>query len=81
MVLSKAGFFHKKYLEMYTNQMPPSIRRYVDENRYSPHFTASPVLQNCLRVMLWRCPWIDWHVECTTPWILLFRYGNAWQEL
>ncbi|PWZ24561.1 Glycosyltransferase family 64 protein C4 [Zea mays] len=33
MVLSKAGFFHKKYLEMYTNQMPPSIRRYVDENR------------------------------------------------
>jgi hypothetical protein len=42
MVLSKAGFFHKKYLEMYTNQMPPSIRRYVDENRYSWCFPPKP---------------------------------------
>ncbi|XP_066371894.1 glycosylinositol phosphorylceramide mannosyl transferase 1-like [Miscanthus floridulus] len=33
MVLSKASFFHKKYLDMYTNQMLPSIRKYVNENR------------------------------------------------
>lgn len=33
MVLSKAAFFHKKYLSLYTNQMPASIRDYVTKNR------------------------------------------------
>eukprot|EP00262_Sarcandra_glabra_P018570 TRINITY_DN670_c0_g1_i1.p1 TRINITY_DN670_c0_g1~~TRINITY_DN670_c0_g1_i1.p1 ORF type:complete len:331 (+),score=30.41 TRINITY_DN670_c0_g1_i1:394-1386(+) len=33
MVLSKAAFFHKKYLDLYTNQMPESIRDYVTKNR------------------------------------------------
>ncbi|XP_058109210.1 glycosylinositol phosphorylceramide mannosyl transferase 1 isoform X1 [Magnolia sinica] len=33
MVLSKAAFFHKKYLDMYTNQMPASIRDYITKNR------------------------------------------------
>ncbi|XXG85842.1 hypothetical protein AAC387_Pa11g0858 [Persea americana] len=33
MVLSKAAFFHKKYLDLYTNQMPVSIRDYVSRNR------------------------------------------------
>jgi hypothetical protein len=35
MVLSKASFFHRKYLDLYTNQMAPSIRDYVTENRYN----------------------------------------------
>lgn len=34
MVLSKAAFFHKKYLSLYTNQMPASIREYVAKNRF-----------------------------------------------
>ncbi|KAK8963657.1 hypothetical protein KSP40_PGU009059 [Platanthera guangdongensis] len=33
MVLSKAAFLHKKYLHLYTNQMPQSIRTYVTQNR------------------------------------------------
>lgn len=33
MVLSKAAFFHRKYLDMYTNQMPASIRDYVTRER------------------------------------------------
>ena len=34
MVLSKASFIHKKYLELYTNEMPASIRKYVKDERY-----------------------------------------------
>lgn len=34
MVLSKAAFFHQKYLDMYTNQMPASIRNYVTRERF-----------------------------------------------
>jgi hypothetical protein len=33
MVLSKASFFHKRYLDLYTNEMAPSIRKYVNDNR------------------------------------------------
>lgn len=33
MVLSKAAFFHEKYLRMYTYQMPESIREYTTKNR------------------------------------------------
>ncbi|XP_074567632.1 glycosylinositol phosphorylceramide mannosyl transferase 1-like [Curcuma longa] len=33
MVLSKAAFFHKKYLDLYTNHMPESIRQYVAKYR------------------------------------------------
>lgn len=35
MVLSKAAFFHKKYLYMYTKDMPASIRKYVTRSRFS----------------------------------------------
>jgi hypothetical protein len=41
MVLSKASFFHRQYLDHYTNRMLPSIREYVTENRcnsYLHHF-------------------------------------------
>ena len=34
MVPSKAAFFHKKYLSMYTNEMPASIREYTTKNRF-----------------------------------------------
>lgn len=33
MVLSKAAFFHKKYLHLYSNQMSQYIRNYVTRNR------------------------------------------------
>lgn len=35
MVLSKAAFFHQKYLSLYTYQMPASIREYVAKNRFA----------------------------------------------
>lgn len=35
MVLSKAAFFHKKYLAMYTNEFPASLREYIAHNRYA----------------------------------------------
>ncbi|GFZ14985.1 nucleotide-diphospho-sugar transferases superfamily protein [Actinidia rufa] len=34
MILSKAAFFHKKYLSLYTNEMPASIREYVAKNSW-----------------------------------------------
>lgn len=36
MILSKASFFHMKYLRLYTNEMPTSIMEYVKRNRYTP---------------------------------------------
>lgn len=33
MVLSKAAFFHKKYLDLYTYNMPSSIHDYVTRER------------------------------------------------
>lgn len=34
MVLSKAAFFHRKYLDLYTSQMPTSIHDYITMERY-----------------------------------------------
>lgn len=34
MVLSKAAFFHRKYLDLYTYKMPSSIHDYVTNERY-----------------------------------------------
>lgn len=34
MVLSKAAFFHRKYLDLYTHEMPSSIHDYVSRERY-----------------------------------------------
>lgn len=66
MVLSKASFFHKKYLDMYTNQMLPSIRKYVNENRCNSYLSGSPFLENCLRLHYWVLCYYgavrDWHV-------------------
>ncbi|OAY48204.1 glycosylinositol phosphorylceramide mannosyl transferase 1 isoform X2 [Manihot esculenta] len=33
MVLSRAAFFHKKYLDLYTHAMPPSIQDYIARER------------------------------------------------
>jgi hypothetical protein len=38
MVLSKASFFHRQYLDLYTNRKLPSIREYVTENRCNSPF-------------------------------------------
>ncbi|XP_030450991.1 glycosylinositol phosphorylceramide mannosyl transferase 1 isoform X1 [Syzygium oleosum] len=46
MVLSKAAFFHKKYLDIYTNQMPASIREYVSRNRNCEDIAMSFLVAN-----------------------------------
>lgn len=33
MILTKAAFLNHKFLDLYTNKMPASIRKYVDDNR------------------------------------------------
>ncbi|TVU07682.1 hypothetical protein EJB05_41047 [Eragrostis curvula] len=46
MVLSKASFFHRKYLDLYTNRMPPFIREYVNENRNCEDIAMSFLVAN-----------------------------------
>ncbi|RZR74768.1 hypothetical protein BHM03_00042891, partial [Ensete ventricosum] len=46
MVLSKAAFFHKKYLDLYTNQMPASIRHYVTKYRNCEDIAMSFLVAN-----------------------------------
>ncbi|GLT75905.1 hypothetical protein SLA2020_475980 [Shorea laevis] len=46
MVLSKAAFFHKKYLSLYTNEMPASIREYVTWNRNCEDIAISFLIAN-----------------------------------
>ncbi|XP_026453334.1 glycosyltransferase family 64 protein C4 [Papaver somniferum] len=46
MVLSKASFFHKKYLGLYTNQMPASIRDYVTKIRNCEDIAMSFLVAN-----------------------------------
>ncbi|KAL6956725.1 GDP-mannose transporter [Sarracenia purpurea var. burkii] len=46
MVLSKAAFFHKKYLSMYTNEMPASIKEYVAKNRNCEDIAMSFLVAN-----------------------------------
>ncbi|KAI5670522.1 hypothetical protein M9H77_10886 [Catharanthus roseus] len=46
MVLSKAAFFHKKYLSMYTYQMPASIREYTSKNRNCEDIAMSFLVAN-----------------------------------
>ncbi|XP_059628026.1 glycosylinositol phosphorylceramide mannosyl transferase 1 isoform X2 [Cornus florida] len=46
MVLSKAAFFHKKYLSLYTNEMPASIRDYVTKNRNCEDIAMSFLVAN-----------------------------------
>ncbi|KAF8402689.1 hypothetical protein HHK36_010777 [Tetracentron sinense] len=46
MVLSKAAFFHKKYLDLYTNQMPASIREYITKSRNCEDIAMSFLVAN-----------------------------------
>lgn len=46
MVLSKAAFFHKKYLSLYMNEMPASIREYVAYNRNCEDIAMSFLVAN-----------------------------------
>ncbi|KAG2608398.1 glycosylinositol phosphorylceramide mannosyl transferase 1-like isoform X2 [Panicum virgatum] len=46
MVLSKASFFHRQYLDLYTNRMLPSIRKYVTENRNCEDIAMSFLIAN-----------------------------------
>uniref|UniRef100_A0A9I9EJ53 Glycosyl transferase 64 domain-containing protein n=2 Tax=Cucumis melo TaxID=3656 RepID=A0A9I9EJ53_CUCME len=46
MVLSKAAFFHSKYLDFYTNHMPSSIRHYITNNRNCEDIAMSFVVAN-----------------------------------
>ncbi|KAL3652227.1 GDP-mannose transporter [Castilleja foliolosa] len=45
-ILSKAAFFHKKYLSMYTYEMPSSIREYVSKNRNCEDIAMSFLVAN-----------------------------------
>ncbi|KAI3458580.1 hypothetical protein Pfo_015243 [Paulownia fortunei] len=46
MILSKAAFFHKKYLSQYTYEMLPSIREYVTKNRNCEDIAMSFLVAN-----------------------------------
>ncbi|KAG8651445.1 hypothetical protein MANES_07G126700v8 [Manihot esculenta] len=46
MVLSKAAFFHKKYLSLYSNEMPASIREYTTKNRNCEDIAMSFLVAN-----------------------------------
>ncbi|KAL3523951.1 hypothetical protein ACH5RR_016785 [Cinchona calisaya] len=50
MVLSKAAFFHQKYLSLYTYQMPASIREYVTKNRNCEDIAMSFLVANATGV-------------------------------
>ncbi|PIA49795.1 hypothetical protein AQUCO_01300497v1 [Aquilegia coerulea] len=46
MVLSKAAFFHKKYLDIYTYKMPASIHNYVTRERNCEDIAMSLLVAN-----------------------------------
>ncbi|KAG0584851.1 hypothetical protein KC19_3G239300 [Ceratodon purpureus] len=46
MVLSKAAFIHKKYLDLYTNELPASIRQYVKDERNCEDIAMSFLVAN-----------------------------------
>ncbi|XVE69377.1 hypothetical protein DITRI_Ditri09bG0147500 [Diplodiscus trichospermus] len=46
MVLSKAAFFHKKYLKLYSDEMPASIKEYITRNRNCEDIAMSFLVAN-----------------------------------
>ncbi|XP_059452787.1 glycosylinositol phosphorylceramide mannosyl transferase 1-like isoform X1 [Corylus avellana] len=46
MVLSKAAFFHRRYLDLYTHKMPSSIHDYVSRERNCEDIAMSLLLAN-----------------------------------
>ncbi|KAG6537170.1 hypothetical protein ZIOFF_002256 [Zingiber officinale] len=49
MILSKTAFFHQKYLDMYTHQMPSAIREYVRRKRNCEDIAMSLLVANATR--------------------------------
>ncbi|XP_010930291.1 glycosylinositol phosphorylceramide mannosyl transferase 1 [Elaeis guineensis] len=49
MVLSKAAFFHRKYLDLYTYKMPSSIHEYVTRERNCEDIAMSLLVANATR--------------------------------
>ncbi|ERM96545.1 hypothetical protein AMTR_s00001p00268440 [Amborella trichopoda] len=49
MVLSKAAFFHKKYLDLYAHKMPSSIHDYVISERNCEEIAMSLLVANATR--------------------------------
>lgn len=50
MVLTKAAFFHRKYLDLYTNKMPSSIHDYVMRERNCEDIAMSLLVANATEV-------------------------------
>uniref|UniRef100_A0A7N0THD0 Glycosyl transferase 64 domain-containing protein n=1 Tax=Kalanchoe fedtschenkoi TaxID=63787 RepID=A0A7N0THD0_KALFE len=46
MVLTKAAFLHKKYLKLYTNDLPSSIKEYITKNRNCEDIAMSFLVAN-----------------------------------
>ncbi|KAF7815431.1 glycosyltransferase family 64 protein C4-like [Senna tora] len=46
MVLSKAAFFHRKYLDLYTHKMPPPIQDYISGERSCEDIAMSFLVAN-----------------------------------
>ncbi|XP_022765033.1 glycosyltransferase family 64 protein C4-like [Durio zibethinus] len=46
MILSKAAFLHKKYLKLYTDEMPASIKEYITTNRNCEDIAMSFLVAN-----------------------------------
>ncbi|OMO76246.1 EXTL2, alpha-1,4-N-acetylhexosaminyltransferase [Corchorus olitorius] len=46
MILSKASFFHKKYLKLYTERMPASLKDYITKNRNCEDIAMSFLVAN-----------------------------------
>lgn len=73
MVLSKAAFFHKKYLKLYTNEMPSSIKDFITKNRFlirclsflMGHLFSVVPANVCVFVSLYTITksWIEFHQE------------------
>lgn len=73
MVLSKAAFFHKKYLKLYTNEMPASIKDFITKNRFlirclsflMGHLFSVVPANVCVFVSLYTITrsWVEFHQE------------------
>lgn len=46
MVLSKCAFFHRKYLDLYTNHMPAQVRDFVTKERNCEDIAMSFLVAN-----------------------------------
>ncbi|KVI01350.1 EXTL2, alpha-1,4-N-acetylhexosaminyltransferase [Cynara cardunculus var. scolymus] len=58
MILSKASFFHRKYLRLYTNEMPASLKEYVKRNKNCEDIAMSFLVANATGApLIWAKVW------------------------